>query len=132
MMAPTVTHFVWPLSPLQGATPAVRLSRSRGVPRLGSPAGARGVLCQPLRLPRIEATHCVIASFLFRGRNCKWTVNRSFVTARSEATRQSMHSDIMDRRASLAMTEKLLAMTKVVVRFMESVLFRVVETANGP
>ncbi len=41
----------------------------------------------------------------FRGRNCKWTMNPGFVTARSEATRQSMHSEVMDCRASLAMTD---------------------------
>ena len=37
---------------------------------------------------------------------------RRSVTARSEATRQFKHSEVMDRRASLAMTEKMFAMTE--------------------
>ena len=47
----------------------------------------------------------VVASDLFRGRNCNWTVNRCPVTARSEATRQSMRPEGMDRHAALAMTK---------------------------
>ncbi len=41
---------------------------------------------------------------------------RRSVTARSEATRQFKHSEVMDRRASLAMTEKMFAMTGMFVR----------------
>ena len=37
---------------------------------------------------------------------------RRSVTASSEATRQFKHSEVMDRRASLAMTEKMFAMTE--------------------
>ncbi len=51
----------------------------------------------------------VIASELFRGRNCKWCINPSFVTARSAATRQSMQPEFMDCHASLAMTARVSA-----------------------
>ena len=75
----------------------------------------------------------VIASPLFRDRNCKWLMNPGLVIARNqplaarperpwrEATRQSMPFEFMDCRASLAMTAGFLqspkaaaiAMTKV-------------------
>jgi len=51
-----------------------------------------------------------IASFVFRSRNGKWSMNRSFVTARSEATRQSMSAGIPAWIATafgLAMTRRL-------------------------
>ncbi len=38
----------------------------------------------------IASCYLVMVSLLLRGRNCKWTMSRGVVTARSEATRQSM------------------------------------------
>ncbi|VTU26518.1 PBP superfamily domain protein [Variovorax sp. SRS16] len=43
-MTPRLAHFVWPPTPLQGATPAVRQSRFRGVSRTGFASLAAGVL----------------------------------------------------------------------------------------
>jgi len=50
-----------------------------------------------------------IARFLFRGRDCKWTMSRNLVTA--SAARQSMHSKVMDCVTTFAMTEGRVAMT---------------------
>ncbi|MDB5731205.1 MAG: polysaccharide deacetylase, partial [Variovorax sp.] len=70
---PRLAHFVWPPTPLQGATPAARQSRFRSVPRTGVAslaAGAYATLRQG-RTQRAAALILIAASVISTGANAQ-------------------------------------------------------------